>query len=186
MGSPVDRCDIRLSDSDRPQMILRLHIFHLLQTVSRNSIDLDNGVPARGWHGEAYRGHVFWDELFIFPYLNLRIPNLTRSLLLYRYRRLNRARLAAEEEGVRGALYPWQSGSNGREETQQLPLNPKSGRWLPDHTHLQRHVNAAIAYNVWQYFKTTGDLEFLCNYGAEMILEIARFLANIATYNRGA
>jgi len=179
-----DRCDIRLSDSDRPQMILRLHIFHLLQTVSRNSIYLDNGVPARGWHGEAYRGHVFWDELFIFPYLNLRIPNLTRSLLLYRYRRLNRARLAAEEEGVRGALYPWQSGSNGREETQQLHLNPKSGRWLPDHTHLQRHVNAAIAYNVWQYFKTTGDLEFLCNYGVEMILEIARFLANIATYNR--
>ncbi|MBM4330081.1 MAG: glycoside hydrolase family 65 protein [Deltaproteobacteria bacterium] len=179
-----DRCDIRLSDSERPQMILRLHIFHLLQTVSRNSIDLDIGVPARGWHGEAYRGHVFWDELFIFPYLNLRIPVLTRSLLLYRYRRLNRSRLAAQEEGLRGALYPWQSGSNGREETQQLHLNPKSGRWLPDHTHLQRHVNIAIAYNVWQYYKATGDLEFLSTYGAEMILEIARFLAGISTFNR--
>jgi len=179
-----DRCDIRLSDSDRPQMILRLHIFHLLQTVSRNSIDLDIGVPARGWHGEAYRGHVFWDELFIFPYLNLRIPNLTRSLLLYRYRRLNRSRLAAREEGLKGALYPWQSGSDGREETQQLHLNPKSGRWLPDHTHLQRHVNIAIAYNVWQYYKATGDLEFLSTYGAEMILEIARFLAGISTFNR--
>jgi trehalose/maltose hydrolase-like predicted phosphorylase len=69
------RCDIRLENSDRPQMILRLHIFHLLQTVSRNSIELDIGVPARGWHGEAYRGHIFWDELFIFPYLNLRIPD---------------------------------------------------------------------------------------------------------------
>jgi len=165
-------------------MILRLHIFHLLQTVSRNSIDLDIGVPARGWHGEAYRGHVFWDELFVFPYLNLRIPNLTRSLLLYRYRRLNRSRLAAQEEGLRGALYPWQSGSNGREETQQLHLNPKSGRWLPDHTHLQRHVNIAIAYNAWQYYKATGDLEFLSTYGAEMILEIARFLAGMATFNR--
>jgi len=179
-----DRCDIRLENSDRVQMILRLHIFHLLQTVSRNSIDLDIGVPARGWHGEAYRGHVFWDELFIFPYLNLRIPNLTRSLLLYRYRRLNRARLAAREEGLKGALYPWQSGSNGREETQQLHLNPKSGRWLPDHTHLQRHVNIAIAYNAWQYYKATGDLEFLSTYGAEMILEIARFLAGISTFNQ--
>ncbi|KPK89572.1 MAG: hypothetical protein AMJ94_11840, partial [Deltaproteobacteria bacterium SM23_61] len=179
-----DRCDIRLENGDRPQMILRLHIFHLLQTVSRNSIDLDIGVPARGWHGEAYRGHVFWDELFVFPYLNLRIPNLTRSLLLYRYRRLNRSRLAAQEEGLRGALYPWQSGSNGREETQQLHLNPKSGRWLPDHTHLQRHVNIAIAYNAWQYYKATGDLEFLSTYGAEMILEIARFLAGMATFNR--
>lgn len=179
-----ERCDIRVSDSDRTQRILRLHIFHLLQTVSRNSIDLDTGVPARGWHGEAYRGHVFWDELFIFPFLNLRVPMLTRSLLLYRYRRLNQARVAAKEEGFRGALYPWQSGSNGREETQQLHLNPRSGRWLPDNTHLQRHVNAAIAYNVWQYFETTGDLEFLATYGAEMILEIARFLASITSYDR--
>lgn len=178
-----DRCDITISDNDRSQMILRLHIFHLLQTVSRNSIDLDIGVPARGWHGEAYRGHIFWDELFIFPYLNLRIPILTRSLLLYRYRRLNRARLAAEEEGLRGALYPWQSGSNGREETQQLHLNPKSGRWLPDDTHLQRHVNAAIAYNTWQYYEATDDMEFISTYGAEMILEIARFFAGITRYN---
>jgi len=179
-----DRCDIQVSDNDRTQIILRLHIFHLLQTVSRNSIDLDTGVPARGWHGEAYRGHIFWDELFIFPYLNLRIPMLTRSLLLYRYRRLNMARLAALEEGLKGALYPWQSGSNGKEETQQLHLNPKSGRWLPDSTHLQRHVNAAIAYNVWQYYETTGDPEFMATYGAEMILEITRFLASITSYNR--
>jgi alpha,alpha-trehalase len=178
-----NRCDIRLDNSDRAQMILRLHIFHLLQTVSRNSIDLDVGVPARGWHGEAYRGHIFWDELFIFPYLNLRIPTLTRSLLLYRYRRLNQARFAARAEGLSGALYPWQSGSNGREETQHLHLNPKSGRWLPDDTHLQRHVNHAIAANIWQYYKATGDREFLATYGAEMILEIARLLAALTTFD---
>jgi alpha,alpha-trehalase len=178
-----NRCDIRLERSDRAQMILRLHIFHLLQTVSRNSIDLDVGTPARGWHGEAYRGHIFWDELFIFPYLNLRIPSVTRALLLYRYRRLDRARLEARAAGLNGALYPWQSGSNGREETQHLHLNPKSGRWLSDNTHLQRHVNNAIAYNVWQYYKATGDREFLATYGAEMILEIARFLSAITTFN---
>lgn len=180
------RCDIELEDGDRSQMILRLHIFHLLQTVSRNTMDLDVGVPARGWHGEAYRGHIFWDELFIFPYLNLRIPDLTRSLLLYRYRRLDRARRAARKEGWMGALYPWQSGSDGREETQQLHLNPRSGRWLPDHTHLQRHVNCAIAYNVWQYYRATADREFLFTYGAEMILEIARFLAAITTFNQAS
>jgi alpha,alpha-trehalase len=178
-----NRCDIRLEQCDRAQMILRLHVFHLLQTVSRNSIDLDVGTPARGWHGEAYRGHIFWDELFIFPYLNLRIPSLTRALLLYRYRRLDRARLEAQTAGLSGAMYPWQSGSNGREETQRLHLNPKSGRWLPDNTHLQRHVNNTIAYNVWQYYKATGDREFLATYGAEMILEIARFLARITSYN---
>lgn len=179
-----ERCDIQMLDSARTQMILRLHIFHLLQTVSRNSIDLDTGVPARGWHGEAYRGHIFWDELFIFPYLNLRVPVLTRSLMLYRYRRLDSARLAAKKEGCRGALFPWQSGSDGREESQQLHLNPRSGRWLPDNTHLQRHVNAAIAYNAWQYFEATGDQQFMDTYGAEMIIEIARFLASITSYNK--
>ncbi|HSL40851.1 MAG TPA: glycosyl hydrolase family 65 protein [Desulforhopalus sp.] len=178
-----NRCDIQIKSNDRAQMILRLHIFHLLQTVSRNSIDLDVGTPARGWHGEAYRGHIFWDELFIFPFLNLRIPNLTRSLLLYRYRRLDRARFEARAVGQRGALFPWQSGSNGREETQHLHLNPKSGRWLADNSHLQRHVNTTIAYNVWQYYKATGDREFLATYGAEMILEIARFLAGITSYS---
>lgn len=178
-----DRCDIQVSDSNSNQMILRLHIFHLLQTASRNSVDLDTGVPARGWHGEAYRGHIFWDELFIFPFLNLRVPALTRALLLYRYRRLDRARLAARQEGLTGALYPWQSGSSGREETQQLHFNPKSGRWLPDHSHLQRHVNAAIAYNVWQHYQATGDQEFMATNGTEMMLEIARFLAGVTTYN---
>lgn len=178
------RCDIQIVNSERTQMILRLHIFHLLQTVSRKSIDLDIGIPARGWHGEAYRGHVFWDELFIFPFLNLRIPTLTRAILLYRYRRLDQARRAARAEGLKGALFPWQSGSNGREETQQLHLNPQSGRWLPDNTHLQRHVNAAIVYNIWLYFKKSNDVEFLATYGAEMILEIARCMAGLTTYNK--
>ena len=71
------------------------HIFHLLQTASLHSIGRDVSVPARGWHGEAYRGHIFWDELFVFPFFNLRFSMITRSLLLYRYRRLNAARRAA-------------------------------------------------------------------------------------------
>jgi alpha,alpha-trehalase len=183
------RFDIAIEMTDptingRTLMIMRLHIFHLLQTASENTMDLDTGVPARGWHGEAYRGHIFWDELFVFPLLNLRIPEITRELLMYRYRRLPEARIAAREAGYHGAMYPWQSGSNGREESQKLHLNPKSGRWIPDRTHLQRHVNAAIAYNVWQYYQVSDDLEFLSFYGAEMILEIARFWASLSTYNQ--
>ena len=177
------RCDIVLDDGNHSQLILRLHVFHLLQTVSPNSIDLDIGVPARGLHGEAYRGHVFWDELFIFPLLNLRIPDITRSLLQYRYRRLEQARCNARAAGFKGAMYPWQSGSDGREESQFVHLNPQSGRWTPDNSSLQRHVNAAIAYNAWQYYQVTGDWEFLSFSGAEMILEIARFYSSLTTYN---
>jgi beta-phosphoglucomutase family hydrolase len=164
-------------------MLLRLNMLHLLQAVSPNSIGLDIGVPARGWTGEAYQGHIFWDELFIFPFLNYRMPEITRSLLLYRYRRLGAARAAARTAGFQGAMFPWQSGSDGQEETQEFNLNPRSQRWVPDNSYLQRHVGSAIAYNVWQYFQVTQDVEFLQAHGAELILEIARFWSSIASLN---
>ncbi len=164
-------------------MLLRLNIFHLLQSASINSIGLDIGIPARGWTGEAYEGHIFWDELFIFPALNYRMPEITRSLLLYRYRRLDEARAAAKAASHAGAMFPWQSGSDGQEETQDVNLNPRSERWVPDNSYLQRHVGAAIAYNVWQYFQVTRDVEFLQHFGAELILEVARFWSSIATFD---
>ncbi|WP_406468554.1 hypothetical protein [Streptomyces sp. NBC_01594] len=68
--------------------ILRLHLFHVLQTLSPHTAELDVGVPARGLHGEAYRGHVFWDELFVLRFLSLHFPEVSRGLLDYRYRRL--------------------------------------------------------------------------------------------------
>jgi trehalose/maltose hydrolase-like predicted phosphorylase/beta-phosphoglucomutase-like phosphatase (HAD superfamily) len=179
-----NRVDIQLDSANEwAETVLHLHIFHLLQTVSPHTVHLDVGVPARGWHGEAYRGHIFWDEMFIFPFFNLQRPVLAAALLDYRHARLPAARAAARAAGCAGAMFPWQSGSNGREETQQLHLNPKSGRWLPDHSHLQRHVNIAIAYNVWQHYLVTGSTGFLRFVGAELLLEIARFWSSIATYN---
>src|SRR5690606_1172684 len=110
-------------------------------------------------------------------------PEITRALLMYRYRRLPAARRAARESGCRGAMFPWQSGSDGREESAIVHLNPRSGRWIPDETYLQRHVNAAIAYNVWKYFEATCDIEYLATYGAEILLEIALFFSTLATFD---
>jgi trehalose/maltose hydrolase-like predicted phosphorylase len=177
------RSRIRLGADHGITTLVNLETFHILQTVSENTIGLDAGIPARGLHGEAYRGHVFWDELFVFPFLCLRLPELARSLLLYRYRRMDQARRAARGEGFAGAMFPWQSGSNGREETQAMHLNPLSGRWRPDPSRLQRHSNAAIVVSVWQYYQATGDLQFLRYYGAEMIFEIARFWSRLATHD---
>jgi trehalose/maltose hydrolase-like predicted phosphorylase/beta-phosphoglucomutase-like phosphatase (HAD superfamily) len=179
-----NRFDIQLDSANEwTETVLHLHIFHLLQTVSPYTLHLDVGVPARGWHGEAYRGHVFWDELFIFPFLNFQRPILASALLNYRHARLGAARAAAREAGYQGAMFPWQSGSNGQEETQEVHLNPKSGRWLPDHSRNQRHVNIAIAYNVWQHYLVTGSIGFLRFVGAELLVEIARFWASIATFD---
>ncbi|MDX6379791.1 MAG: hypothetical protein QOI57_815, partial [Rubrobacteraceae bacterium] len=178
-----DVCDVHVPQDERVQLLLRVHISHILQVCSPHTADLDAGVPARGLNGEAYRGHIFWDELYIYPFLNFRLPEITRGLLMYRYRRLDEARAAAKEAGYEGAMYPWQSGSDGQEETQVVHLNPKSGRWEPDLSHNQRHVNAAIFYNVWRYYDATGDLEFLSEHGAEMMLEIAHFWSSIAHFN---
>jgi trehalose/maltose hydrolase-like predicted phosphorylase len=164
--------------------ILRLHLFHLLQTLSpAHTAELDVGIPARGLHGEAYRGHVFWDELFVLPYLNLHFPELSKALMTYRYRRLPEACRAARAVGRPGAMYPWQSGSDGREETPEVHLNPRSGRWLPDNSRLQHHVGSAVAYNVWRYGQVTGDTEFTHTKGAEMLLQIARFWAGLAEWD---
>jgi len=177
-----DICDIRLPREPRAQLLLRLHVSHVLQVCSRHTARLDAGVPARGLNGEAYRGHVFWDETFVYPFLDLRAPEISKGLILYRYRRLGEAQAAAREAGYRGAMYPWQSGSDGTEETQTVHLNPLSGQWDPDLSRNQRHVSAAIFYNVWRHFQATDDVEFLADYGAEMMLEIARFWASIAHY----
>src|SRR5258707_14577182 len=103
---------IDLDGSGDAVRTVRLHLLHLLQTLSPHTAELDVGVPARGLHGEAYRGHVFWDELFVLPYLNVHFPEVSRGLLAYRHRRLPAARRAASDAGLPGAMFPWQSASD--------------------------------------------------------------------------
>jgi trehalose/maltose hydrolase-like predicted phosphorylase len=80
-------------------------------------------------------------------------------------------------------MFPWQSGSDGREETQIVHLTPLTGEWGADHRSLQRHVSLAIAYNIWQYFHLTEDVAFMEKYGVEMFLEICRFWASTSTFD---
>lgn len=176
--------DMKLDGDRFSQKILRLHMYHLLVTASPNNINIDSGFPARGLHGEAYRGHIFWDEIFILPFYDLHFPNVAKAILMYRYRRLNEARTLARAKGYHGAMYPWQSGSSGREETQVMHLNPLTGKWGPDHSSLQYHVSLSVAFNTWQYFHITGDIAFMETFGAEMFFEICRFWADMATWRQ--
>ncbi len=178
-----DRADIRIEGDRFAQQVLRLHIYHMLCTASPHNRRIDAGMPARGLHGEAYRGHIFWDELFIYPFYNLHFPQISRALLLYRYRRLEGAREYAHEHGYRGTMYPWQTADNGHEETQVVHFNPVSGKWDPDLSSRQRHVSIAVAYSVWEYFYCTGDLEFINEYGAEILVLTTRFWASITEYD---
>ncbi|MDH3829712.1 MAG: glycoside hydrolase family 65 protein, partial [Desulfobacterales bacterium] len=175
--------DIRIDGDRFMQKTTRLHIYHLLVAASPHNVKIDAGITARGLHGEAYRGHVFWDELYILPFYNLRFPQISRALLKYRYQRLDGARQYAAENGYRGAMYPWQTADGSEEETQSVHYNPADGSWGPDLSRRQRHVSIAVFYNVWRYFNDTGDKQFLRQYGAEMMLEIARFWASIAQWD---
>ncbi len=111
---------------------------------------------------------------------------MARALLDYRWRRLDAARQAARAAALPGALFPWQSGSDGREETPPLLFNPRSGHWVPDHSLRQRHVGLAVAYNAWQYFEATGDRSWLLHHGADLIVEVARLFVGMADYDAAA
>ncbi|MCY7288429.1 MAG: hypothetical protein LH624_09330 [Cryobacterium sp.] len=178
-----DEFGVGMDASEHQSLALNLNTFHVLQTVAGVDADLDASMPARGLHGEGYRGHVFWDELFVYPILTLRRPDLSRALLGYRYRRLDEARAAARRVGCEGAMFPWQSGMDGREATPTELFNPLTQRWMPNNSHHQRHVGLAVAYSVWEYYQSTGDTKFLMDQGAEMLIEVARFFASLAHYD---
>ena len=178
-----DEFRVEMDSGERQALALNLNTFHILQTLASVTADLDAGIPARGLHGEGYGGHIFWDELFVYPMLTLRRPDLSRALLGYRYRRLDEAKYAARAEGVSGAMFPWQSGIDGREVTPRELYNPRATAWMPDNSYRQRHVGLAIAYSSWQHYQATGDLGFLIEQGAELVIEVARFFAGLATYD---
>ncbi len=178
-----NKVDIKIEGDRLAQKLLRMHLYHLMVSLSPNNKGIDASITARGLHGEAYRGHIFWDELFILPLYNIHFPEVAKAALMYRYQRLQKARDYANEYGYKGAMFPWQSGSDGREETQVVHLNPVTGKWGDDYSSLQRHVSLAIAYNTWQYFHTSNDIEFIENYGAEMFLEICRFWVSKSDYD---
>ncbi|MGM0123069.1 hypothetical protein IGI37_000435 [Enterococcus sp. AZ194] len=178
------QAEIKVSGDVMSEKMLHLHTYHML--VSGSPIanpHLDASITARGLHGEAYRGHIFWDELFILPFYIIHFPETAKQLLMYRYRRLEAAKTAAKEAGHEGAMYPWQSGLDGSEQSQELHLNPITGEWSEDHSRLQRHVSLAVAYNVWLYVNNTNDTEFMAEYGIELLLEIAKFWLSKAAFD---
>jgi trehalose/maltose hydrolase-like predicted phosphorylase len=176
--------DVQVEGGERlTQQLLRLNLYHLLIAASpcTTELKLDVGIGPRGNTGETYRGHTFWDtEIFILPLVIAKQPELAKQLLEYRFKRLDAARAYADENGYSGAMFPWNSGLVGNEQTQTVKENPISGSWDPDNSRLQRHVSLAVAHGIWHYYHVTQDKQFLEDMGAEMFLEICRFWASAA------
>ncbi len=178
------RANIEIYDDPNIERAIRFNIYHLLIAASENCGDVSIG--AKALTGEGYRGHVFWDtEIFCLPFFIYTNPSIARNLLLYRYHRLNAARKIAKGKGYQGAMFPWESADTG-EETTPSWYKDSSGNIQKVLTMDQEcHITADIAYAVVHYFSATNDVDFLLNYGLEIILEAARFWASRVEYNRG-
>jgi trehalose/maltose hydrolase-like predicted phosphorylase len=178
--------DIRIEGPDLDQMAVRFALYHLA-SLGPNSDDTVS-IAAKGLHGEGYKGHVFWDtEIFILPFYIACFPEVARRLLMYRYHTLPGARRKARENGYRGAMYAWESASSGDETTPtrsapHLETGESVRIWCGE---LEDHITADVAYAVWNYYKWTGDLDFMRSYGMEIIIEAARFWASRARWNKG-
>lgn len=180
-------CDVVIEGDDEAQLAIRFSLFQLLIAAPR----LEDGVsiPAKTLSGYGYRGHVFWDtEIFMLPFFAYTQPEIARNMLLYRYRTLPGARRKAAQQGYRGAMYAWESAATGNETTPRwVPAwDRETGEeelvriWCGD---IELHITADVAYAVSQYWRVTGDDDFVRDYGAEIILETAAFWASRAEWN---
>ena len=145
------------------QQGVRFCSFQLAQTYNGGS--MRHNIGAKGLTGEAYNGHAFWDtESCCLPFYLFTNPEAAKDLLLFRYNTLPMARERAKMLDCRGACYPIAT------------LNGDEACNLWQHASLQLQPSTAVAYGIWHYVHLTDDLPFLWTYGAEMLLEIARFL----------
>jgi alpha,alpha-trehalose phosphorylase len=160
--------DIEIQGDDAAQQAIRWNLFQLAQATARTH---EQGVAAKAVTGGGYDGHYFWDtEVYVLPMLAYTHPDATRKLLRFRYHMLDAARARAVELNQRGALYPWRTIS-GKEASAYYAAGTA-----------QYHINAAIAYAIECYLDATGDLDFLANEGAEILVETARLYEDLGFY----
>ena len=122
-----------------------------------------------GLSGLGYNGHVFWDtELWMYPALLVLHPEMAKSMVEYRYQRLDAAKRNAFSHGYKGAMYPWESAETGVEET---PVWALSGPF-------EHHITADVAIAAWNYYSVTQDKQWLREKGWAILSATADFWAS--------
>jgi beta-phosphoglucomutase len=176
-------CDATIEGDADAQLAVRYNLFQTLIAAPRH--DDRVSIGAKTLSGFGYRGHVFWDtEVFIVPFFAFTQPALARNLLCYRYHTLPGARRKAQAAGYEGAWYAWESAGTGDEVTPKWVPDPKGEElvriWPGD---IELHITADVAYAVWQYWRATRDDDWMCHYGAEILLDTAVFWGSRAEWN---
>jgi beta-phosphoglucomutase len=167
--------DVIIEGDPVAQQALRYNLFQMLIAAPRH--DDRVSIGAKTLSGFGYRGHVFWDtELFVLPFFIYTQPALARNMLRYRHHTLPGARRKALQGGYEGAMYSWESAGTGDEVTPRWVPGPQGEKlvriWTGD---IQLHISADVARGVWNYWRVTGDDEWMRRYGVEIILDTAVF-----------
>ncbi len=172
-----DAADVQVEGDYTTQRALRFALYQLISAA--NSEDDRVSIGARALTGISYMGHVFWDtEIYMVPFYTFTHPPSARALLMYRYHTLPAAREKARRLGYRGAMYAWESADSGEETTPRYMIGPTGAVIAVLNAEMEVHINADVAYAVWQYWDATADEDFFLSAGAEIMLETARLWAS--------
>ena len=173
------------STNDYDQLAIRFAQYHL--KVMTPAHDNRMNIGAKGLSGEGYKGHTFWDtEIFLLPYFIYQMPETARSLLEYRYHTLPGAHKKAQENGYKGAMFPWESAWLADGEVTPVwgaadiitgkPTKIWSG-------FIEQHITSDIAFAIWQYFQITNDRDFMEKFGFELLMDTAKFWVSRLEWN---
>jgi trehalose/maltose hydrolase-like predicted phosphorylase len=157
------KSDIVIRRDLQIQKEVRLALYHLYSFIRKNS---RCSISPMGLSGTGFNGHLFWDaELWMFPALLVLQPELAKSMLDYRFDRLEAAKQNAQAHGYKGAMFPWESADSGAEET---PVWALTGPF-------QHHITACIGWACWKYYQATKDVRWLEEKGYPILKQVADF-----------
>jgi trehalose/maltose hydrolase-like predicted phosphorylase len=160
------KSDIQIEGDAQAQQDIHSMLYHLYSFTREGSALSPSPM---GLSGLGYNGHVFWDtELWMYPGLLVMQPQIAKSMIEYRFQRLEAARRNAFGKGYRGAMFPWESAETGVEET---PVWALSGPF-------EQHITACVAIATWNYFAVTQDKIWLEEKGWPILQETANFWAS--------
>ncbi|MCI1778472.1 MAG: glycoside hydrolase family 65 protein [Bacteroidales bacterium] len=163
--------DIKVFGDPESQRDIRLALYHLYAFSSAGS---DLSISPMGLSSQGYNGHIFWDaELWMYPPLLLFNRDIARSMVNYRYNRLEKALNKAREYGFAGAMFPWESDDTGEEVTPTFALTGV----------FEQHITADVGIAFWNYFRVTGDEKWLEEKGFTVLKNIADFWVSRASEN---
>ena len=172
-----DRVPIEIDGPAFDQLLIRFAQYHMqLMTPAH---DNRMNIGAKGFSGEGYKGHTFWDtEIFLLPYFIFTMPEVARSLEEYRYLSLPGAHEKARHNGYEGAQFPWESAwlDDGEVTPEYMGTDIVTGQLIKVWSgFIEIHITADVAFGVWQYYTITGDQDYMDKYGYELILDCAKF-----------